>query len=178
MARTAAPLLALFAAAGLLAAPRALASASRVAAGIDSPKQPLAWSSLSPSQQRVLAPVQDQWDQMHPARQQRLAEHADHWATLPPQRQQQIHERLTRWANMTPQQRQQLRENARAFHDLTPEQRARVRAAFERFRSLPPDERKALRERWHAMPPAQRMRWADGHPGQPLPARPPGRRGH
>lgn len=181
MARSAArlPVLLLLAASCLVAAPCAFAQATPATTAPDAahagmeanvPKQPLAWSSLSAEQQRMLAPVRNQWDQMQPGRQRHLAEHANHWADLPPQRQQQIQQRLTRWANMTPEQRRQLRDNARAFHDLTPEQRAKVRAAYERFRALSPAERKALRERWHAMPPAQRTHWANEHP---MPMHPP-----
>lgn len=133
------------------------------------PQQPLAWSSLSPGQQRMLAPLQGQWDQLHPQRQHRLAQNAVRWAALPPAHQQQIQERLTRWANMTPEQRRQLRENARAFRNLTPEERAKVSAAFRKFQSLSPAERQALRERWRAMPPAQRTRWANEHAGKPIP---------
>lgn len=144
----------------------------------DAPEPPLAWSNLSPGQQRMLAPLQDQWEQMRPAHQHRLAEHALHWASLPAARQARIREHLARWAAMTPQQRQQLRENARAFHDLTPEQRAKIRAAYQRFRALPPDARKSLRERWRAMPPAERMHWATEHPDQPIPAHPPAHHGH
>ncbi len=142
------------------------------------PEQPLAWSSLSPGQQRMLAPLQGQWAQLHPQRQHRLAENAMRWAALPPTRQQQIQERLTRWANMTPEQRRQLRENARAFHSLTPEERARVSAAFRKFQSLSPAERQALRERWRAMSPEQRRRWANERAGKSMPTNPPARRGH
>jgi len=148
-------------------------------AGNDAPRQRIAWSSLSSAQQRMLAPLQGQWDQMKPGRQHHLAQSAGHWATLPPARQQQIRERLTRWAAMTPEQRRQLRENARAFHNLTPEERAKVSEAFRKFQSLPPAERRALRERWRAMPPQQRMRWAEQHGGQPIPMHPPkGAHGH
>lgn len=142
------------------------------------PATPLAWSSLSPLQAKLLAPLRSEWAQMRPERQQRLAEHARHWATLPPDRQQQIHERLTRWASMTPAQREQLRANARAFHDLTPAERARVRAAFERFHALPPAQRKALRERWRTMPPQQRLHWMTEHADRPHPMHPPEQRGH
>jgi hypothetical protein len=74
---------------------------------------------------------------------------------------------------MTPEQRHRLRENARAFHNLTPQERAKVRTAYERFRSLPPAQRKALRERWHAMTPAQRLHWATEHADKPVPSPPP-----
>jgi hypothetical protein len=79
---------------------------------------------------------------------------------------------------MTPEQRQQLRENARAFHNLTPEERAKVSEAFRKFQSLPPAERRALRERWRAMPPQQRMRWAERHGNGSIPMHPPGSGGH
>lgn len=143
----------------------------------DAPRQPIGWSSLSPAQQRMLAPLQDQWNQMKPGHQQHLAQNAARWAALPPDRQQQIRERLTRWAAMTPEQRHQLRENARAFHNLTPEERARVSAAFRKFQSLPPAERRALRERWRAMPPQQRMRWVGQRGSASIPMHPPASRG-
>lgn len=146
--------------------------------GAGAPEQPLAWSSLGPGQQRMLAPLQRQWGQLHPQRQHRLAENAMRWAALPPARQQQIQQRLTRWAEMTPEQRLQWRQNARAFHNLTPEERARVNAAFRRFQSLSPAERRALRERWRAMPLEQRLRWANEHAGKPVPMNPPARHGH
>ena len=173
----------LLVAACLLGAPCAvLAQAAipmqRVSAADDAPRQPIAWSSLSPAQQRMLAPLQGQWDQLKAGRQQHLARNAERWAALPPEHQQQIRDRLTRWAAMTPEQRRQLRENARAFHNLTPEERAKVSEAFRKFQSLPPAERRALRERWRAMPPQQRMRWAEQHGGASIPMHPPASGGH
>jgi hypothetical protein len=139
----------------------------------NAPGQPIAWSGLSSAQQRMLAPLQGQWDQMKPGHQRHLARSAERWATLPPEHQQQIQRRLARWAAMTPEQRHQLRENARAFRNLTPEERAKVSAAFRKFQSLPPDERRALRARWRAMPPRQRMQWAEQHGGGSIPMHPP-----
>lgn len=144
----------------------------------DALRQPIAWSSLSSSQQRMLAPLQGQWDQMKPGRQQHLAQNAEHWTTLPPAHQQQIQRRLARWAAMTPEQRHQLRENARAFHNLTPDERAKVSAAFRKFQSLPPAERRALRARWRAMSPQQRMHWAERHGNGSIPMHPPAPSGH
>ena len=141
-------------------------------------QQPLAWSGLSADQQRMLAPLQGQWNQLEPARQRRLAERARHWATLPPEHRQQIRERLHRWAMMTPEQRRQLRANTRAFHDLTPAERAKVSEAFHKFQSLPPAERRALRERWRAMSPQQRMRWAADDADKPIPMHPPAHQEH
>jgi len=148
------------------------------AAGNDTLRQAIAWSSLSSAQQRMLAPLQGQWDQLKPGRQQHLAQNAERWATLPPAHQQQIRERLARWAAMTPEQRRQLRENARAFHNLTPEERAKVSEAFRKFQSLSPAERRALRARWRAMPPQQRMHWAEQHGGESIPMHPPASSGH
>lgn len=129
--------------------------------------EPLPWSNLSADQQRMLAPVHDQWGQLRPGRQHQLAQNAMRWANLPPQRQQQIRQRLARWAAMTPEQRSQARANARAFQNLTPEERAKVNAAFRRFQSLPPAERRALLQRWRALTPQQRKRWAAEHPERP-----------
>lgn len=140
--------------------------------------QPLAWSALSVDQQHMLAPLQGQWNQLPPARQRRLAARAQRWTTLPPKHQQQIRERLHRWATMTPEQRRQLHQNTRAFHDLTPAERAKVSDAFRKFQSLPPAERRALRERWRAMTPEQRHRWATEHADKPIPMHPPAHQEH
>lgn len=139
----------------------------------DTAKPALPWSSLSAEQQRMLAPVRNQWNQLHPARQQRLAAHARHWASLPPMHQRQIQKRLARWAAMSPAQRHQLRENARVFHNLTPDERARVSEAFKKFQALPPEQQHELRQRWHAMTPNERLRWATEHSGQPIRMHPP-----
>lgn len=149
--------------------------ASRAPAAANAPAPPLAWSSLSAGQRRMLGPLQGQWNRLHPARQHRLAERALHWVSLPPRHQQQIRERLRRWAAMTPAERRQLRENARAFRNLTPAQRAKVSEAFRKFQSLPPDERRALRERWRRMTPEQRHRWAAEHSYRSGHAHPPAR---
>ncbi len=135
--------------------------------------QPLAWSSLDPTQQLVLTPVHEQWNQLSPQRQHRLARHARRWATLPPEQQRVIRKRLARWVQMTPEQRRRLHRNARAFHQMTPAERTRVRAAYQRFRALPPAERRALRERWRKMSPEQRRQWATesaAHTGAAHPA--------
>ncbi|TAN09053.1 MAG: DUF3106 domain-containing protein [Rhodanobacteraceae bacterium] len=142
------------------------------------PAPPLGWDRLSPAQQHALAPLRAQWSQLPPARQHRLAAHATHWATLPPGHQQLIRERLTRWANMTPAERRQLRDNARAFRNLPPAERAKVDAAFHRFQQLSPGERRALRQRFRALPRAQRLHWAAEHPEPPIPMHPAGTSGH
>ncbi|HEX7348897.1 MAG TPA: DUF3106 domain-containing protein [Rhodanobacteraceae bacterium] len=139
-----------------------------------SPEAPLPWGSLSPTQQRMLAPVRNQWTRMPAARQQHLAARAEHWAGLPPAHQQLIQQRLTRWAAMTPAQRRELRANARAFRSLPPAERARISAAYRRFQSLPPAKRRAMRERWRALPPDERMHWATEHPRPAIPMHAPG----
>lgn len=142
------------------------------------PAPPVGWNELSPAQQHALEPLRAQWSTLPPARQQRLAAHATHWAILSPEHQQLIRERLTRWANMTPAERRQLRDNARAFRDLPPAERAKVDAAFRRFQQLSPAERRALRERFRALPHAQRQHWAAEHPDAPIPMHPAASSGH
>ena len=41
-----------------------------------------------------------------------------------------------------------------------------AQVAYQRFQQLPPERRAQLMQQWHAMPPAQRLRWlhqAQGH---------------
>jgi hypothetical protein len=95
------------------------------------------WSSLSPAQRDVLAPLQSAWDSLSPRRQGHLLKRAERWVTLPVQRRAAIREHIARWQQMTPEERAQARANRRKFHAMSPQQRAQLHATFEHIQQLP-----------------------------------------
>src|SRR5205823_6202559 len=69
------------------------------------PAAPIAWSSLSPMQQKV------------------LSRYGSQWKSLPPERQQALVHGSERWLGMSAEQRDQARERFQHFQSLPPEQR-------------------------------------------------------
>ena len=130
---------------------------SSPATELPSPARP--WSSLTPTEREMLAPLYEKWDTLAPRRQAHLIERAGHWATLPPARREEIRQRIAHWQQMTPAERRQARENMRKFRLLTPQQREQLHATFERFQKLPPAQREKLIREWRALPPAERLHW-------------------
>ena len=145
------------------------------------PPQPVAWSSLSPNQQRLLAQFGSRWDTLPPGRQQALAHGSERWLSMSPAERDQASERFARWRALPPEQRQALRERWQRFQALPPSQRNMVRQNYHRFQHLPPAQRQMLREQWNRATPAerqqmlqhareQRMKHMPGmHPGGPHP---------
>jgi hypothetical protein len=130
-----------------------------------------AWSSLSPAQQYLLAPLQAQWNTLPPARQERMLQRTQEWMKLPPEKQQEIRERIDRWQKMTPEQRAQARQNQHLYDTLPPDKQRELHEAFKRFQQLPPDQREALRRRWQEQSPEEHRQWLDHMgPGSTLPA--------
>ena len=93
---------------------------------------PVAWSSLSPEQQRLLGPVAAQWNSLPPARQQALARGS------------------TRWLDMSPEQRSMARQRFQQWRRLTPGERQTIRRRWQQFRSLPPQQQQAIRRSFRA----------------------------
>jgi hypothetical protein len=150
------------------------------------PRVAVAWSSLTPEQQRLLAPIESQWQQLAPRQQQRLVRRAERWQRLPPDAQDRARDRLARYAAMTPAQRAAARQRLHEFQQLPPEEKQRMREAWRRFHDLSPEQRRALREEFEKSEPAdspqhpsgwahrggfspptyklRRKRWAEAHP--------------
>jgi len=114
---------------------------------------PVAWTSLTADQQRLLAPVQSQWPQLPPRQQQRLIRRAERWQTLPPEAQERARARLARFAAMTPDERAAARQRLHEFQQLPPEEKQRIREARQRFHDMTPEERRALREQFESAQP-------------------------
>lgn len=106
----------------------------------------LSWDSLTPQQQQVLKPMQDDWAQLPPERQEKMAARAARWESMTPEQRQKAEARMQRWQELTPEQKQKMRERREKFSKMNPEQRERMRERHERVKSLPPEQRQALRD--------------------------------
>jgi len=121
------------------------------------PASPLAWGSLSPAQQEVLAPLKKNWEQLPPDAQQRMQRGASRWTQMTPEQRGNTQQRFQKWNALTPEQRGQIRERYQRFSTLPPQQQRRLRQTYQRFSALPPEQRKKLRARWNSMSPQERQ---------------------
>lgn len=121
---------------------------------------PHPWSTLSPAQRDLLAPMQPRWDSIPPRHQAHMLERAKRWETFGPEEQAAVRKHLEHWEQMTPDERKRVRDNQRKFRELSPAQRAQLHETFKRFQQLPPAERDKLLREWRALPPKQRLRWS------------------
>jgi hypothetical protein len=117
---------------------------------------PLAWSSLSPEQQKLLRNFSGQWGSLPPARQQALAHGTERWLGMSAEQRDKARERFGRWQTLPPEERHALRNRWQKFQALPPNEQANVRENFHKFQQLPPARRQLLREQWRAANPTQR----------------------
>ncbi len=144
----------------LLAQPLVAAApawAQEPAAEPGTPPAPIAWSSLTPEQQRLLGNYGAQWSTLPPARQQALAHGTERWLGMSGAQRDQARERFERFRSLPPDQRHALRNRWQRFQSLPPEQQASVRDNFHRFQQLPPERRQMLRQQWRNASPGERQ---------------------
>ena len=121
------------------------------------PPAPVAWSSLSPQQQKLLSRFGGQWDGLSPSRQQTLAHGTERWLGMSAEERDKARERFGHWQTLPPEERHALRNRWQKFQALPPNEQASVRENFHRFQQLPPARRQLLREQWRAANPTQRQ---------------------
>lgn len=109
-----------------------------------------AWESLTPTQQRALAPLANEWQQLPPSRKAKWLEVAARYPSLPAERQQLLQQRMTEWARLSPEQRGQARTNFQEARRLSHEER---REQWEAYKALPKESKDALAAR-AARPPS------------------------
>jgi hypothetical protein len=82
-----------------------------------------AWSELTATQRKLLAPLEAQWPQISTQQKKRWIALANRFPKLSPAEQKRVQERMQDWSQLTPQQRDAARARYRALSKLTPEQR-------------------------------------------------------
>lgn len=131
-------------------------AAQGIAPSIVSPKIS-GWKQLSPTQQKLLAPLEADWDQLGSNRQSKWVEIANKMPSMSAPERERIQRRMRAWALMTPAERAQARESFREIKKKPPETRQR---AWDEYQQLPKDERERLaaeaRARASALPPPDR----------------------
>lgn len=122
------------------------------------------WSSLTPSQARVLAPLAPVWSTLEPERQRKWLELASLYPRMSAADQQRLRERMNEWAAMSPEERRRARLEFQRASAISPQER---QAQWEAYRALPPEERQRLAEQAE-----QAAATREGKPGAEA-ARPP-----
>jgi hypothetical protein len=120
---------------------------------VEAPDSSVAWSSLSPDEQKLLNRYGDRWSSLP-----RLLRGTRRWMSMTPEQRERAKARHARWKELTPEQREQARKSWRRYQELSPDQQERVRDGYHRFKNLTPEQRRRLRERWQNASPEERQR--------------------
>ena len=115
-----------------------------VASGATSAPGGPTWESLSPTQQRALAPLAKEWQQLPPNSKAKWLEVAVRYPGLPAERQLLLQQRMTEWARLSPEQRGQARTNFQEARRVSHEVR---REQWEAYKALPKESKDALAAR-------------------------------
>lgn len=101
-----------------------------------------AWNSLTPAQQKVLAPLERDWGGIDAARRQKWIEVAGRFPKMPADEQRRVQERMASWSRLSPQERSNARLNFQeSRQQLSPDDR---KARWEAYQALPPEQRRQL----------------------------------
>jgi hypothetical protein len=139
----------------LLAAAVSLAAASALAQPQPPPvKRPAdaagpTWSTLSPEQRAILAPLQNDWSSIDAPRKAKWLDLAARYPKLSADDQQRLQTRMSEWARLSPQERAQARLNFQQAKQLPKQER---QDQWDAYQALPESERKALANRAAATP--------------------------
>ena len=102
------------------------------------------WSSLTPAQKQVLAPLQRDWTSIEPSRRQKWLEVAVLYPQMPADERERLQARMSEWARMTPAQRATARQQFQEVRRVPDEER---QARWQAYQSLPAEERDRLAQR-------------------------------
>ncbi len=114
----------------------ALLGAGSVAAA-----EPTDWASLTPAQQKFLAPLNRDWSSIDAQRRAKWLEVATKFPGLPKDEQTRVQERMADWARMTPTERSRARLQFQESKQVPATER---QAKWEAYQALPADQRHAL----------------------------------
>jgi len=110
------------------------------------------WSSLTPAQRALLAPLEADWANLSPSQRSKWLNATPMLASLPPPELNRLHERMRAWSKLTPAERRDARVTFQVAKQVDAEQR---QAKWEAYQALPPEKRQALAEKAAARRQAQ-----------------------
>ena len=129
---------------GLAALVSLPASAADKAPAVRPPATGIAWQSLNPAQQAVLAPLQREWPTIDASRKQKWIEVAAVFPTMPQAERERVQQRMAEWARLTPAERGQARLQFQQTRQISPEDR---QAQWDAYQALPEQTRLELAQR-------------------------------
>jgi hypothetical protein len=100
-----------------------------------------AWSSLTPSQQSALEPLQRDWAGIDATRRQKWLEIAARMPSMSADDRQRIQQRMAEWARLSPEERGRTRLQFQEARQISPQER---QARWDAYMALPAEERRAL----------------------------------
>lgn len=115
---------------------------------------PPSWQHLSPTQQRILAPLKPDWREFDHDRKKKWLDIAARYPAMSAEQQKTLQQRMNEWSHLSPEKRRLARENFLST-GKTPQQSRRE--AWEAYQKLPQAERERLKEE---------ARHPKPHPGQ------------
>lgn len=108
---------------------------------------------------QAMSPFRDLAERLPPELRQRLQQQAELWVGLSPAQQDRLRANLQAWESVPAQDRLRLRVRFEAWQQLDGESRAAALAAQQRYAMLPPAAQLEWRERFDALPAAERRRY-------------------
>ncbi|WP_370264391.1 DUF3106 domain-containing protein [Limnobacter sp.] len=96
------------------------------------------WRALSPKQQELLAPLQDDWDSMSDVQQERWLKVGRKYESEPADKQAIMRERVESWAGLSPKEKAAARENYKALQEKRQGER---NSSWNSYQSLDPQKR-------------------------------------
>ncbi len=102
------------------------------------------WSSLTPAQRQVLAPLATEWNGLDATGKEKWLEVAGRFPRMGADEQSRVRARMVEWVHMSPQQRSQARLVFQETRDVSKEQR---QALWQQYQSLPDDKKKELAQK-------------------------------
>ena len=101
------------------------------------------WDSLSPTQQKTLAPIESDWDYMLPDSRKKWIYVANLYPKMPPADQERLQSRMTSWSNLSQRDRRIARENYLTSLKFPAEKKAEAWSAYQK---LSEEDKKKLAE--------------------------------
>ena len=101
-----------------------------------------AWTTLSPAEQGILAPLAGQWDRLDAEDRQRWLGVAKRYPKMTPTGQKRTQTRMKKWAALSPREREQARDKYKSMKRQGNDQE--LRREWERYQALTPEQRQAL----------------------------------
>ena len=101
------------------------------------------WESLSPTQQKTLAPLESDWDYMLPDSRKKWIYVANLYPKMPPADQERLQSRMTSWSNLSQRDRRIARENYLTSLKFPAEKKAEAWSAYQK---LSDEQKKKLAE--------------------------------